>query len=271
MSYTVHRSPVHRSRPSAAGFALIELMVAVSIALFMIAGMVMIFQNVRSTYSEETSLASLQDNERLAMTLLTDVISSAGYFPNPLNYTAQGTLQPSPNFATAGTPVVAGGTTAQGDTITVRNAPDLPPPLSPPDLYNCMGGTNAVGPYDEWENTFSIVSTGATTGALYCTFWSKSAGAQAPTLLIGGLTNGANGSPKGMTIWYGVSTGTAVSPTCVDTYKTVAQMSAADWQSVCTVKVQLNFVNPVPPADGTHKWVQFTRVIAVMNAAGAAI
>lgn len=271
MSHRVFNRIVYRPRPATTGFALIELMVAMTIALFLIGGMMVIFQNVRNTYSEQTSLANLQDNERLAMTLLTDVISSAGYFPNPKTYTAVGTLAASPHFATAGTPVVAGGTTAQGDTITVRDAPDVPPVGIAPDLYNCMAGTNTVAPYDEWENTFSIVSTGATTGALYCTFWSASgAGAQAPQPLVNGLTNGANGEPPGMAILYGVSTGTAVSPTCVDTYMTAAQVQAGGyWGNVCTVKITLTFINPVPPADGTKPWLQFTRVIDIMNATGA--
>lgn len=270
MSHPVVNRIAHRPGPLTTGFALIELMVAMTISLFLVGGMMVIFQNVRNTYSEQTSLASLQDNERLAMTLLTDVISSAGYFPDPKLYTAVGTLAPSPHFAAAGTPVVAGGTTAQGDTITVRDAPDVPPAGIAPDLYNCMAGTNTVAPYDEWENTFSVGSTNATTGALYCTFWSASgAGAQAPQLLVSGLTNGAGTEPPGMTILYGVSTGTAVMPTCVDTYMTAAQVQAGGyWSSVCTVKVTLTFINPVPPADGTQPWLQFTRVIDVMNATG---
>jgi len=266
MSSKITKHLVHRMHPTARGFSLVELMVALAISFFIIAGMLTIFENVHSTYSTQTALANLEDNERLAMTLITDVVSSAGYFPDPSTYTAIDTLAASPHFTAAGSPAIAGGTTALGDTITVRYAPD-----TTGDLYNCFGGTNANAPYDEWENTFSIVSTGGISGALQCTFWSKS-GANippGPIPLVQGLTNGTGGSPKGIQILYGVGTGKAAAPTCVDTYKSIADMTAADWAQVCTLKVTLSFVNPVAPAGSLIKWVSFTRVIAVMNAAGA--
>lgn len=249
----------------AAGLSLVELMVALTIALFLIGGMAIVFENVRSTYSEQQGLAQLQDNARLAMTLMTDVIQSSGYFPNPTLYSAQTALPPSPSFAAAAIPVIVGNTTAQGDTVTVRYAPD-----SSQDLYNCMGGTNTVAPYDTWENTFTVVSTSATAGTLECTFWSATSGAQGPVPLVTGLTNGAGGEPKGMTIYYGISTQAEVPGTCLDTYTPQANMTAAAWANVCSVKVVLEFINPVPPPSGANKYIPYTIVIPLMNAAGGA-
>ena len=249
-------------RRPATGFALVELMIALTLALLLITGMISILQSVRTTYNEQQELAQLQDNARLGMTLMTDVIESAGYFPNPLVYSAATALPISPSFTAAGTPVIAGGTTAVGDTVTVRYAPD-----NTQDLYNCMGGTNSFAPYDTWENTFTVVSTG-TTASLECTLWSKQNGASGPVPLVTGLTNGTGTWPKGMTLEYGVTTQTEAVGTCLDTYKTVAQMAAADWANVCSVKVTLNFVNPVPPAGVTNSYIPFTIVIPIMNAAG---
>jgi type IV pilus assembly protein PilW len=249
------------------GLALVELMVALTIALFLIGGMAVIFQNVRTTYTEQQGLSQLQDNARLGLTLMTDVIESAGYFPNPAQYSSLTALPISPSFTAAGTPVIIGNTTAQGDTVTVRYAPD-----TTQDLYNCMGGTNTNSPYDTWENTFSVVSTGATTGALECTFWSKATGATTgPVVLVSGLTNGAGGEPKGMTLKYGLATQADTAGTCLDTYKTEAQMAAADWANVCSVQVTLNFVNPVPvPGVTTTNYIPYIIVIPIMNAAGGA-
>jgi hypothetical protein len=196
---------------------------------------------------------------------MTEVIQSAGYFPNPAKYSAASTMPASPSFAAAGTPVITGNTTAQGDTVTVRYAPD-----NTQDLYNCMGGTNSYAPYDTWENTFSIVSTSATTASLECTFWSNQYGAQGPVPLVTGLTNGTGGEPQGMTLEYGVTTQTEAAGTCLDTYKTYAEMTAADWANVCSVKVTLTFVNPVPPPGGANNYIPFTIVIPIMNAAGGA-
>jgi type IV pilus assembly protein PilW len=65
------------------GFTLIELSVALVIAVFLLAGLFTMEQSTRQTYGQQTQLAALQDNERLAMTIMTDVIQSAGYFPDP--------------------------------------------------------------------------------------------------------------------------------------------------------------------------------------------
>lgn len=260
---TAKRVP-HLKQP-ARGLALVELMVALTIAMFLIAGMAVIFQNVRSTYTEQQGLAQLEDNARLAMTLITDVIESSGYFPNPTLYSATTALPASPSFTAAAIPVIIGATSVPGDTVTVRFAPD-----NTQDMYNCMGGTNAVAPYDTWENTFSVVATSATAGALQCTFWSKKSGAQPAVTLVTGLTNGAGGEPKGMTLTYGVTTQAEATGTCLDSYKTQAQMTAADWANVCSVKVTLNFINPVPAPSGINKYIPFTIVVPIMNAAGGA-
>lgn len=259
----VAKRVAHRGSPEA-GLSLVELMVALTISLFLLGGIMVIFQNVKNTYSEQQGLAQLQDNARLAMTLMTDVIDSAGYFPNPTLYSATTALPSSPSFSSAGTPVITGSTTATGDSVTVRYAPD-----NTQDLYSCMGGTNSYAPYDTWENTFSVVSTGATSAALECTFWSKQYGASGPTPLVTGLTNGTGGNPKGMVLEYGVTTQADAAGTCLDTYKTVAQMGATDWANVCSVKVTLNFLNPVHTA-GTPAYIPLTMIIPIMNAAGGA-
>lgn len=247
----------------ARGLALVELMVALTIAMFLIAGMAVIFQNVRSTYTEQQGLAQLEDNARLAMTLITDVIESSGYFPNPTLYSATTALPASPSFTAAAVPVIIGATTVQGDTVTVRFAPD-----NTQDMFNCMGGTNAFAPYDTWENKFSVVATSATAGALQCTFWSKQFGAQAAVTLVTGLTNGAGAEPKGLQLAYGVTTQAEATGTCLDSYKTEAQMTAADWANVCSVKVTLTFINPVPAPSGINKYIPFVIVVPIMNAAG---
>jgi type IV pilus assembly protein PilW len=248
-----------------AGLSLVELMVAITISLFLIGGIAAVFQNVKSTYVQQQGMAQLQDNARLAMTLMTDVIESAGYFPTtPTYYAATTALPSSPSFSAAGTPVIIGNTAATGDSVTVRYAPD-----STQDMYNCMGGTNSYAPYDTWENTFSVVSTGGTGGALECTFWSAQYGASGPTPLVTGLTNGTGGNPKGMVLEYGVSTGADTAGTCLDTYKTVSQMAATDWANVCSVKVTLNFLNPVN-APGLAAYIPLVIIVPIMNAAGGA-
>jgi type IV pilus assembly protein PilW len=256
---TLPRIRRHRRRP-AAGFSLIELMIALAIALFLIAGMVLIFQNTRSTYTTEKSLAQLEDNERLAMTMIADVIQSAGYYPNPAQNFAQNALPASPDFPTAQNSQdllsnIAANTNAEGDTISVRYAAD------PTDaLMNCMGQTDTSGGLISWDNTLSVDPN----GFLTCQVWDSADGkTSAPTELVGGFATGAG--VTSMSFLYGVNTGTASNGSCVDTYMNATQVTAGSyWPDVCSVTVTLKFVNPID----TTKQITFTRVIALMNQAG---
>lgn len=267
-----HPAPVLKTPSSAGpkrramspGFTLVETMIAMTISLFLIAGMAAVLANVRSTYGAQTKLAALEDNQRLAMMLMADVIESGGYFPinppvNPLNNSAAAAMPASNNFpGQAGSPAVIGSTDANNnDVITVRFAA----PPGDTSLMDCMGQTNAaVVPSIDYENTFSEDANGNLICAV--TNGATNAAVAPPAILVPGLSTN-----KGLAIQYGVSTGTASGGTCVDTYMTAAQVTAAnDWGVVCSVKVTLTFPSPVP-MPGTAATITFTRVIAVMNAA----
>ena len=257
----------HTTRPrphaASAGFTLVEMMIALVIALFLIAGMVLVFQNTRSTYTAQKSLAQLQDNERLAMTMVADVIQATGYFPIPLTATVDlaTALPASPNFPLAQDAFddrtnIAAATNAQGDTISVRYAAG-----AGDTIMNCMGQTNTGGAQVSWDNTLSVDAN----GYLTCQVWDSTDGNTATAELVGGLASGV----QSMTLMYGVNTGTAANGSCVDSYMTATQVTAGSyWPNVCAVKVSLVFTNPLPPADGSKPTITFTRVIALMAKAG---
>lgn len=269
---TVPRTTRPSARPRCAGFSLVEMMIALAIALFLIAGMVLIFQNTKSTYVAESSLSQLAENERVAMTMIAEVVQAAGYFPDPQPATTSPAtaLPVTPDFpiaqnATDTLANLAPGSNAQGDTISVRYS------AGPTDtIMNCMGQTNTAGvsPQIVWDNTLSVDAN----GYLTCTVWDSADGnTTPPTELVGGLATGAQG--PAISLRYGVYTGSASNGSCVDSYLTAAQVTAGNgtvsyWPDVCSVKVTLVFVNPLPPADGTKPTISFSRVIAVMNMAG---
>ena len=58
------------------GFTLVELMVTVAIALFLLGGLVTIVENVRKANLNQTRLAQLQDEQRFALTVITDCTAS---------------------------------------------------------------------------------------------------------------------------------------------------------------------------------------------------
>ena len=72
-------SPRHAQR----GYTLIELSISIIIALFLMAGLLTLVMHTRNTSTTQIQLQQLQENERIAMTVLANVIQEAGYFPDP--------------------------------------------------------------------------------------------------------------------------------------------------------------------------------------------
>src|SRR5580692_11556731 len=95
------------------GFTLIEILIALVIGLFLMGALLTIVQANRTAFGNQNQLAQLQDNERMAMTMMTDVIQSAGYFPEPWANTLAGSLTASGPFA-----VGQSVTGAAGDSIS---------------------------------------------------------------------------------------------------------------------------------------------------------
>jgi type IV pilus assembly protein PilW len=244
------------------GFTLVELMVTVAIAMFLLAGLVTILQNVRATYANQQSLSQLQDQQRFAMTVLTDVIQAGGYFPDPLGMTASSALPAA--GALPGTGVYQVGQALSGtqpagqpDSIGVRYVT-----RNGDGVILCDGSTN-TGPGVNllYTNVFTVVPpVGAVPGQLQCTL----NGNPALTLVTG---------VQGLTIYYGVKRNPAVVDYNVDTYLTANQMLLAgpngnDWLNISSVRVVLQFNNPLFGQPGQPQFITFERVIEVMARAG---
>lgn len=61
------------------GLSLVELLVALALAMLLIAGFLQIFMSVRSTYAAIEALARVQENGRFALDVLTQHARQAGY------------------------------------------------------------------------------------------------------------------------------------------------------------------------------------------------
>ena len=245
------------------GLTLVELLVSMAIAVFLLGGLLTIVGNTRRVFGAQNLMAQLQDNQRLAMTLLGDVIQEAGYFPDPTANVATAVLPVvAGTFPTAGQPIT--GTYAAGlpgDTITVRFA------TAPNDgVIHCLGGTNttAINPL-VYVNAFSIDAA----GNFICTLTANGVNTQAT--LVPSATNPAgvlNSGIQRIKILYGVTANTALGNGAVDTYLRADQMTAANWNNVVTAKVTMWFYNPLRGQPGQPDTVIFERVIAVMNKSG---
>lgn len=250
------------------GFTIVEMMVAMAISLIVVFGFAAIFVNMKVTFNSQNALLQLQDNERLAMTILTASVGEAGFFPNganlsavppvPVQYLDRSTFLPS-----TPAPGVPGGTLpaatylfgTPGDAGAI---PPVPETLStayrsaPGDgLLSCQGGKNTTLATGTFRNIFYV---DAATSTLMCVvMWNNSATdvpASAAVPLISGVTS--------MKLKYGVDSG---STGTIDRYKDVGSMSAADWHNVKNVNVSLTFINP----NDANLPVVWSQTINVMN------
>jgi type IV pilus assembly protein PilW len=241
------------------GFTLVEIMIAIAIGLFLIGGLLTLVQAMRRTNTNQGGLSNLQDNERMAMQLIADVIQSTGYFVSPLTNSAASAFPVATygtaSFTSAGQGLY--GTTPSSDVITARyqtNGTDK--------VINCTGNISTVATPAApvtWANQLSISTVGGTS-YLTCQVWAN------------GVTTGAVPlipNVTAMTISYGVTTGQGSASNSVDTYLSASAMTSTYWGAVRSVMITLTFPNPMAGQPGqTSTTVTFTRVIDVMNKNG---
>lgn len=247
------------------GFTLIEVMVALFVGLFLLAGLFTILQNTRRTSTNQSSLTQLQDEQRMAMSLINDVVQNAGYFDSNAYQSATTAWPVTVVVVGTGTNLLAGqpvtGThtaTTSPDILVVRYST-----TGTDGVINCTGATSAVA--TTFVNVFSV-NTGTKT--LQCNLDGQNA-----VPLVGPLTTtgASNIGVTNMQIWYGVSTQAGTNN--VDTYMTASQVTtAAAWSTITSLRVTLTFNNPLYGQPGftatTNQYVYFTRVIALQGRTG---
>jgi type IV pilus assembly protein PilW len=262
---------LHHPRAAQRGFTLVELMVTVAIALFLLGGLVTIVQNVRIANMNQTRLAQLQDEQRFAMTVIADAVQAGGYFADPTTQSNAVLPATGPFLQTgwifAGFHTVGAADAAALDTIATRFQTGLSFPGGPvqgPIL--CDGTDTSQQVPDTWSVQFSIqVIAGVST--LMCTVNGTvavpvSAGAAVPLVP----------NVLAMAIYYGVKRDFTVTDYNVDTYVTwdkMVQLGAAnDFLNVSAVRIVLTFANPLFPQAGQLPTITMERVVEVMNRGG---
>jgi type IV pilus assembly protein PilW len=249
-----HRRTARRARAQQ-GFTLIELSVAMLIGLFLLGGLLSITQDMRRTFTNQNQMSQMQDSERLAMTLITDVVQEAGYFPDPVAETISNAFPANPFYPLMqqGQPLWGVPNGAQGDQLYA-----LFKTASNDAVINCRGGTNTTGGMVNYINEFYV--DGA--GNLNCLLTAIPGGQLPAVVLVTGV--------KSLQVLYGVQRSGAVPTLNADTYLTASQMSGGDWLNVICIKVTLTFDNSLlkKSQPGQPATIPFTRVITVMSNGG---
>lgn len=250
----MNASSIQKPRPFRQdGYTLIEIMIALVVALFLLGGLGTLVAGTRRTGSNQTALAQLQDEQRLAMSILTDVIQNAGTFDSATYYTATNAWTTTKTVpANSAMSLVSGqaivgthSTTLPGDTLAVRYATN-----GSDNIMNCVGGSNP-GTATTYINYFVINGS----NQLTC---SPTGNTSDAVVLVNNIAN--------MQIYYGVVT-VGGSMNSVDTYMTASQVT--NWLNVASVRLTLGFVNPLASQPGQLPYVFFTRVIALQPRGGA--
>ena len=229
-------------RRSSDGFTLIELMVALLISVFLLGGLMAINQSNRGAFTMQANLVQQTDEQRFAMTMLTEVVQSAGYFDNPATNTATAVFPIVGVWVNSGQIIFGtSGTKGASDTLSTRFFANSASPL-----LLCDGTAPTTVADSGWEMQLSVSAA----GQLLCSITGG-----APIALVDNVQN--------MSILYGVHANPATLNGSIDSYLTAAQMSANDWMNVLSVRVVLSFRNTAPGA-GQPPQIQMARSIAVM-------
>lgn len=243
MNHAAFRSPSRSQR----GMSLIEVMVSVTIALFMAIGLSVVYVSTKRAFTSQDDLSQLQDNERLALTVLTNAVQIAGYYPDPQATSIATRLPPLSgtygDFAEgAGVVGTTGtGTGTAGDTLTVRYVS-----ASGDGLRDCFGGTNTTGTTTTTITTFSVSSA----SELMC-----SINGSTPTAVVSNVSN--------LSVLYG--TDTASNGSAYRYLTATAVRDGGYWPQVKTVRMTINFINPFARDTGQPATIEWIQIVSVKN------
>jgi type IV pilus assembly protein PilW len=267
------------------GYTLTEVMVAITLSVFLLLGLFSILQQTRNTNTTTTGLSQLQDDERVAMSIITDTIQEAGFAPDP-NGSGQGQfiVDTGAGFATQGQVISSiahsSNGVSTGERFTMRFVLG-----AGNSVILCDGEQPNPASDTPFKQIFQVDY--AATGTYAGTYQ-----------LICVPKDGATGVPivnniVSLTFQFGVNSTAASSTTASnakgpnsnsaltnygcpsDTWITTANMGTNDWTNICAVKVDMVFVNPLyqpagqpKPSPGQSPYITFERVISILSKTG---
>jgi Tfp pilus assembly protein PilW len=244
---------------SQGGFTLVELMVTVGIALFLLGGLVTIMQNVRQANLTQGNLNSLLDEQRFALTVMADAIQVAGYVANP-------TLDSSANW-------LAVGLFPQGAAITGQHIPAgvVPDSTAADVIFIRFDAVQAaLSPYGTGPILCNGTDTSLQAGASY------TVGFKVQNNALQCSVDGGNSwvpivpGVQALAIYYGINRGSPGADYNIDTYVTADNLVAPnDFLTISAVRIAITFQNPLwGPGSPQPQLITVERVVQVMNRAG---
>ncbi len=213
-----HNDYRHRLNPLQRGFTLVEIMVAMAISLFLIAGVFKLFIANKQSYRIQNNMSRLQEDGRFAVNQMGSILRMTGYKANSTDTTT---------FATGALTGTDATTAGAPDTLSVsfQAAADG-------TTVDCLGKKfPATNPPTMITNQFYIAPDANGVSSLYCSRTTVPAAAPAlvKQALVGDVTN--------MQITYGVD---ADNNGAVNFYVTANKVT--DWSKVVSIHISLLLV-----------------------------
>ena len=249
-----YRAGVCRHRSYRSGFSLVEMLIAIFITLFLVAGMLGIIVSMRGSFSTQDQLERIQENERFALTVLDNTIRDAGFFSNPTTTTAAmafpATVTANPDGTTFVASQSVSGTTGAStgsDTVDVRFQT-----ASGDGLMNCLGDTNTSGAAVTWTNSFAVNAS----NQLVCSVSTNGGAPGTAVVLVDNIAS--------MKVLYGVDTNADGS---ADKYVASSAINTAPaWTDVSSVRLQITFQDLINSKTGAPVSLPvLTHNISLMN------
>lgn len=240
MSNTPLRSQAPKRHQS--GMSLLEILVALSIGFFLLTGIITVFSATRQNFTAQGQMSQLQDDQRMAMGIVTTILQEAGFFPAPQTTTVAVALPVAAPFTAVGQSVSGVNTAGAPDTLTVRY---LAGANGGDSMTDCNGNLNTTGSTVTFVNTFAINAN----KELTC---SVNSGNARP--LVGGIT--------GLAVLFGVDSDGNGS---VNQYLPASGIAATAWPGVLSALVTMTFQNPLAGQPGQNATISLTRVISLMG------
>jgi type IV pilus assembly protein PilW len=231
------------------GFTLVELLIALVISIILLGGLIFTFISVRSTYIAQTGLSQLQDDQRIAVIDLAQVIQEAGYNPSPQTTLATNQFPADATFAQAGQFVVGTGTGATGagaDVVTVRFAASASGSTTSDFILNCNGAAN----------------TSTTAVAVFVNQFTVNAAKELTCAVNGGTPVALVGNVDSWAVLYGIDVngdGTSYR------YYNGNSVPAGGWSQVVSARIQLKLANPLANQPGQPATINMVRLVNLMN------
>jgi type IV pilus assembly protein PilW len=277
------------------GVTLLELMISLTIGLFLLAGMATIFSSTNISYNAQTGLTQLQNNQVQALTVLSNIIQSAGYYAAyPGNNTASALQTAVTAIPAISNSIVVPVSVGVNSPTAISTTPTFNLNFTTPassgsyqvqavfggSLYSNGPDAIAVRAANAMDCTGNAHSSDLTAvysvftvynNSLICAIYNTNTSAWTNwQVLISGST-GVNGMPNGlssMSIVYEVDpsgSGQAMQ------YLTAAAVTTNGyWSNVIGVQLTLKFINPLyvsaTATPGQPQTISITRVIGLMSA-----